>query len=50
MFSTTRYGFPAPLFVTTMHMFVQFALAAFLRFTWPSRFRPARVPTREEYG
>ncbi|KAF9453930.1 TPT-domain-containing protein [Macrolepiota fuliginosa MF-IS2] len=33
-----------------MHMFVQFALAAFLRFTWPAHFRPARVPTREDYG
>ncbi|XP_006460905.1 hypothetical protein AGABI2DRAFT_70443 [Agaricus bisporus var. bisporus H97] len=50
MFSKDRYGFPAPLFVTTMHMFVQFVLAAFLRFTWPSRFRPVQVPTRVEYG
>jgi len=49
MFSTTRYAFPAPLFVTTIHLSVQFALAAFLRFTWPSHFRPPKSPTRKEY-
>ncbi|KXN90131.1 hypothetical protein AN958_04621 [Leucoagaricus sp. SymC.cos] len=50
MFSTTRYAFPAPLFVTSMHMFVQFTLAAFLLFTWPQHFRSPRVPTRKDYG
>lgn len=50
MFSTTRFAFPAPLFVTMMHMFMQFMLAAILRFTWPAHFRPARVPTPAEYG
>lgn len=50
MFAPERYGFPAPLFVTTMHMFVQFALAAILRFSWPKRFRPDHNPSASEYG
>ncbi|TFK25559.1 triose phosphate transporter [Coprinopsis marcescibilis] len=50
MFSPQYYGFPAPLFVTTMHMFVQFVLAAMLRFIWPKRFRPKYNPTPGDYG
>ncbi|KAJ7502848.1 triose-phosphate transporter family-domain-containing protein [Mycena galericulata] len=50
MFSAEYFGFPAPLFVTTMHFFVQFALASLLRFVWPHRFRPAQDPTVADYG
>ncbi|KAF8629221.1 hypothetical protein AX17_005804 [Amanita inopinata Kibby_2008] len=50
MFSPDRFGFPSPLFVTTIHMFVQFALAAAIRYLWPKRFRPKNSPTRSEYG
>jgi hypothetical protein len=50
MFSPEHFGFPYPLFVTTLHMFVQFVLAALLRVIWPERFRPERSPTREDYG
>jgi solute carrier family 35 protein C2 len=50
MFSPKYFGFPAPLFVTTMHMFVQFMFAAFLRYLWPKRFRPAHDPSPKEYG
>ncbi|KAJ7124982.1 triose-phosphate transporter family-domain-containing protein [Mycena epipterygia] len=50
MFSPALFGFPYPLFVTTMHFFVQFALAAFIRAVWPQRFRPAQSPTAADYG
>ncbi|KAJ3497150.1 hypothetical protein NLJ89_g10390 [Agrocybe chaxingu] len=50
MFSADHFGFPAPLFVTTMHMFVQFALASALRTIWPQRFRPKSSPSREDYA
>ncbi|KAF7362112.1 TPT domain-containing protein [Mycena venus] len=50
MFSEEYFGFPYPLFVTTMHFFVQFALAALLRAVWPQRFRPPQGPTKEDYG
>ncbi|KAI0633289.1 TPT-domain-containing protein [Trametes polyzona] len=49
MFSPEHYGFPSPLFVTTIHMWVQFALAAMLRFTMPHRFRPEQSPSRRDY-
>ncbi|KAI0745395.1 TPT-domain-containing protein [Earliella scabrosa] len=49
MFSPDRYGFPSPLFVTTTHMWVQFSLAALLRYTMPRRFRPDQIPSREDY-
>lgn len=49
MFSPQYFGFPAPLFVTTMHMFVQFALASTFRLAWPQRFRPERRPSRKDY-
>ncbi|KAF8893920.1 triose-phosphate transporter family-domain-containing protein [Infundibulicybe gibba] len=50
MFSPEHFAFPFPLFVTTLHMFVQFGLAAALRNTWPHHFRPERSPTRADYG
>ena len=49
MFSPDRYGFPSPFFVTTAHMWVQFALASLLRYTLPRHFRPEQIPTREDY-
>ncbi|KAF9022162.1 hypothetical protein BDZ89DRAFT_212652 [Hymenopellis radicata] len=36
MFSDDHLNFPYPLFVTTLHMFVQFILAAILRMFWPT--------------
>ncbi|KAF8633645.1 hypothetical protein AX15_001331 [Amanita polypyramis BW_CC] len=50
MFSSQHFGFPAPLFVTTMHMFMQFLLAAAIRFLWPKHFRPKVDPTPSDYG
>ncbi|KAJ7647562.1 triose-phosphate transporter family-domain-containing protein [Roridomyces roridus] len=50
MFSPDYFRFPSPLFVTTMHFFVQFALASLLRFVWPHKFRPTQNPTRADYG
>ncbi|KAI0344530.1 TPT-domain-containing protein [Trametopsis cervina] len=49
MFAPDRYGFPFPLLVTTMHMFVQFALAALARAIWPHRFRPEQSPNKKDY-
>ncbi|KAF8732377.1 hypothetical protein AX14_004456 [Amanita brunnescens Koide BX004] len=50
MFSPERFGFPSPLFVTTMHMFIQFMLAAAIRFLWPRRFRPEYDPKPADYA
>jgi len=49
MFSKEHFGFPAPLFVTAMHMFIQFLLAAALRYAQPKTFRPAHNPTIGNY-
>jgi len=49
MFSEKYLGFPYPLFVTTMHMFVQWFLASCFRFFWPRLFRPDRKPNRSDY-
>lgn len=49
MFSAEHFGFPFPLFVTTMHMFVQFVLATLIRNIWPKRFRPQNTPSRSDY-
>lgn len=49
MFAPEHFGFPLPLFVTMLHMFVQTALASILRFQWPRRFRPEHDPSREDY-
>jgi solute carrier family 35, member C2 len=50
MFAVDHFGFPYPLFVTTLHMFVQFVLAAIIRYGWPKLFKPERSPTRGDYG
>ncbi|KAG0704725.1 TPT-domain-containing protein [Suillus ampliporus] len=50
MFSPDLFGFPYPLFVTTLHMFVQFVLAAALRICFSHHFRPERSPSAEDYG
>ncbi|KAG6821020.1 hypothetical protein H0H93_007910 [Arthromyces matolae] len=50
MFSSDHFGFPYPLFVTTIHMFVQFVLAAGLRYSFPRRFKPDNNPTVSDYG
>lgn len=49
MFSKEHFGFPAPLFVTAVHMFVQFLLASALRYAHPKAFRPAHNPTIGNY-
>ncbi|KZT08442.1 TPT-domain-containing protein [Laetiporus sulphureus 93-53] len=49
MFSPDHFGFPSPLFVTTLHMFVQFLLATILRVAWPRQFRPEQSPSRADY-
>ena len=50
MFSHEHFGFPFPLFVTMMHMYVQFGLAAALRVFWPRKFRPEHSPSRRDYA
>ncbi|KAH9940463.1 TPT-domain-containing protein [Epithele typhae] len=49
MFSPDRFGFPSPFLVTTAHMWVQFSLAALLRYALPRHFRPDRNPSRQDY-
>ncbi|EJD02727.1 TPT-domain-containing protein [Fomitiporia mediterranea MF3/22] len=49
MFSPDHYGFTWPLFVTMLHMFVQFGFAAAVRNVWPSQFRPPHNPGRKDY-
>lgn len=49
MFSPAHFGFPAPVFVTTIHMVVQFGLAATLRAFWPKKFRPPENPIPRDY-
>ncbi|KAH9986747.1 triose-phosphate transporter family-domain-containing protein [Russula compacta] len=49
MFAPEHFGFPLPLFVTMLHMFVQTVLASVLRFGWPRRFRPKHDPSKEDY-
>ena len=50
MFSQDHYNFPFPLFVTTLHMFVQFIIATFLRMAFPRTFRPDQSPGRDDYA
>ncbi|KAH8119038.1 TPT-domain-containing protein [Phellopilus nigrolimitatus] len=50
MFSPDRYGFSWPLFVTMLHMFIQFVLAALVRNVWPLKFRPLHNPNKKDYG
>ncbi|KIM27646.1 hypothetical protein M408DRAFT_329860 [Serendipita vermifera MAFF 305830] len=49
MFSPQYLAFPYPLFVTTLHMVVQFILASLVRWLWPATFKPDRNPTKEDY-
>ncbi|KAJ3842372.1 TPT-domain-containing protein [Lentinula raphanica] len=50
MFSDSHFNFPYPLFVTSLHMVVQFLLAGLVLNIWPRQFKPERYPTIEEYG
>lgn len=50
MFAEDHLNFPYPLFVTSLHMLVQFLMAAAIRAIWPARFKPARRPTPTDYG
>ncbi|KIP08495.1 hypothetical protein PHLGIDRAFT_104289 [Phlebiopsis gigantea 11061_1 CR5-6] len=50
MFSKEYFGFPFPLFVTMLHMYVQFLLAALLRVALPHKFRPEHSPSRRDYA
>jgi len=50
MFSPDRFGWPFPMLVTSIHMFVQFALATLARTIWPRKFRPDHSPTRKDYA
>ncbi|KAL0579760.1 hypothetical protein V5O48_002254 [Marasmius crinis-equi] len=50
MFSEQYMNFRYPLFVTTLHMIVQFGLAALVIRIWPKSFQPTTKPTLEEYG
>ncbi|KAG9019043.1 Triose-phosphate Transporter [Tulasnella sp. 427] len=49
MFTPAYFNFPFPLFVTTMHMAMQFILAASIRRIWPHIFNPPGRPTGQEY-
>ncbi|KAH0827327.1 triose-phosphate transporter family-domain-containing protein [Lanmaoa asiatica] len=50
MFSPNHFNFPYPLFVTTVHMFIQFLLAALLRCTFSRSFTSDRRPTLRSYS
>ena len=50
MFSDTHYNFSFPLFVTTLHMIVQFSMASLVLNIWPKKFRPDAKPTSADYG
>ncbi|KAG8873176.1 Triose-phosphate Transporter [Tulasnella sp. 331] len=49
MFSPAYFNFPFPMFVTTIHMAVQFTLAFTVRSIWPHIFNPPGRPTVKEY-
>ncbi|KAG9090504.1 Triose-phosphate Transporter [Ceratobasidium sp. 370] len=50
MFSADKFGFPSPLFVTGMHMCMQFLLAALARWIFPKTFGSPHSPTLKQYG
>ncbi|KAF9231398.1 triose-phosphate transporter family-domain-containing protein [Melanogaster broomeanus] len=50
MFSPDHFAFPFPLLVTTLHMLVQFLLAASLRLIFPRHFRPDQRPPLRNYS
>jgi solute carrier family 35 protein C2 len=49
MFSPDRFAFPYPLFVTSLHMLVQFILAGILRYSFPAHFKPDHNPNPRDY-
>lgn len=49
MFSPEYYGFSYPLFVTGCHMWVQFAMAGFVRVAFKEKFKPPERPSRKDY-
>lgn len=49
MFSPDRFAFPYPLFVTSLHMLVQFILAGILRYSLPAHFKPEHNPNPKDY-
>jgi solute carrier family 35 protein C2 len=50
MFSPDKLGFPFPLFVTTLHMLVQWLLATLVRRIWPQHFKPETNPSKHDYA
>ncbi|KZT58871.1 TPT-domain-containing protein [Calocera cornea HHB12733] len=50
MFSPEHFGFPFPLFVTTVHMIVQWCLAALVRTLFPNHMKSPGRPSKKEYG
>jgi hypothetical protein len=50
MFSLDRFAFPYPLFVTSLHMLVQFILAGILRYSLPRHFKPELNPKPKDYA
>ncbi|KZO95556.1 TPT-domain-containing protein [Calocera viscosa TUFC12733] len=50
MFSPEHFGFPFPLFVTTVHMIVQWCLAALVRQLFPNSMKSPGRPSKKEYG
>ncbi|KAI8616045.1 triose-phosphate transporter family-domain-containing protein, partial [Chytriomyces sp. MP71] len=49
LFSEKHMNFAYPLFVSTLHMFIQFGLAGLcVTFVWPSM-KPTRIPSKEDY-
>ena len=49
MFSPDRFAFPYPLFVTSLHMLIQFILAGVLRYSLPAHFKPEHNPNPRDY-
>ncbi|KAF8550674.1 TPT-domain-containing protein [Imleria badia] len=50
LFSPDHFNFPYPLFVTSVHMFIQFLLAALLRYTFSRKFVSDKKPTLRSYS
>ena len=50
MFSKEHYDFPFPLFVTTLHMCVQFLISVALRAIFPRMFKSEQSPGRDDYA
>lgn len=50
MFSPQYYAFSFPLFVTSVHMVVQFVLSLVVREIWSAKFKPKERPGAKDYG